>query len=104
MLSDTIVDMLLHLENEELALPLPDTHAQSGDCAGCEEHNTEIIMNFASDDEWDPPTLWHAKQSKYWNEWLAAMHEELEALKAKYVYKEVEELPPRRKVCWSAAR
>ena len=49
--SDTIMDMLLHLENEELALPLPDTHAQSGDCAGCEEHNTEIIMNFASDDE-----------------------------------------------------
>ena len=25
------------------------------------------------------------------------MHEELEALKAKYVYEEIEELPPRRK-------
>ena len=34
---------------------------------------------------------------KYWNEWLAAMHEELEALNAKGFYKEVAELPPGRK-------
>ena len=48
---DTIIDMLLHLENKELSLPLPNTHAQSGNCARCEEHDTEIIVNFASDDE-----------------------------------------------------
>jgi hypothetical protein len=39
----------------------------------------------------------HAQHSKYWNEWLAAMHEELEALKAKDVYEEINELPPGRK-------
>jgi len=49
--SDTVMDMLLHLKNEELALPLPDTHAQSGDHARCEGHHTEIIVNFASDNE-----------------------------------------------------
>ena len=40
----------------------------------------------------------HTKQSKYWDKWLVAMHKELKALKAKYVYEEVEELPPGRKV------
>ncbi len=49
------------------------------------------------DDERDPPTVRHARRSKYWNEWLAAMHEELEALKVKEVYEEVDKLPPGRK-------
>ena len=38
-----------------------------------------------------------AKRSQYWGEWLSAMHEELESLKAKGIYKEVESLPLNRK-------
>jgi hypothetical protein len=30
-------------------------------------------------------TMRHAQRFKYWNEWLAAMHEELEALEEKGV-------------------
>jgi hypothetical protein len=37
------------------------------------------------------------RQSKYWNEWLTAMHEELKALKAKDIYEEVKDLPCSRK-------
>jgi hypothetical protein len=45
----------------------------------------------------DPTTTHEAKLSIYWTEWLAAMYEELEGLKAKSVYEEVEHLPPGRK-------
>lgn len=63
--------------------------------------NTELILdnvaNTANDDEeHDPATVCDAQHSKYWNEWLAAMHEELEALKAKDIYEKVSELPPGR--------
>jgi len=51
--------------------------------------------------ERDPPTVKHAQCSKYWNEWLLAMHEELEALKAKDIYKEVNKLPPGKKAIQS---
>jgi hypothetical protein len=50
-------------------------------------------INLMVDDEQDSPTLWHTKQSKYWNKWLTTMHKELEALKAKSIYEEVKELP-----------
>jgi hypothetical protein len=49
------------------------------------------------DDTPDPPTIRHAERSKFWSEWLAAIHEELEALKAKEVYEEIAELPAGRK-------
>jgi hypothetical protein len=45
----------------------------------------------------DPKTLQEAKSSIYWTYWLAAIYEELESLKAKGVYEEVNELPPGRK-------
>ena len=45
----------------------------------------------------DPVTIHEAKLSIYWAEWLAAMYEELEELKAKGVYEEVKHLPPGRK-------
>lgn len=41
----------------------------------------------------DPKTIADARQSEYWSHWLSAIHEELEALKAKGVYEEVEALP-----------
>jgi hypothetical protein len=52
--------------------------------------------NINAEDD-NPPTVRHAQRSKYWNKWLAAMHEELEALKAKGVYEEVDQIPPGRK-------
>jgi hypothetical protein len=46
----------------------------------------------------NPVTIHEAKLSIYWAEWLAAMYEEeLEELKVKGVYEEVEHLPPGRK-------
>jgi len=42
----------------------------------------------------DPRTLQEAKSSIYWTYWLAAIYEELELLKAKGVYDEINELPP----------
>jgi len=42
----------------------------------------------------DPQTLHEAKSSIYWTYWLPTIHEELESLKAKGVYDEVEQLPP----------
>ncbi|CAK5271565.1 unnamed protein product [Mycena citricolor] len=44
----------------------------------------------------DPQSLHEAEASIYWNYWLAALHEELESLKAKGVYEEVDRLPPGR--------
>jgi hypothetical protein len=92
--SDNIVDMLLHLENNELATPLPDTPTGIAYCVHTPDIklNTGIIINLTLDNKQDLLTLQHAKQSKYWNEWLTAMHKELKALKAKDVYKEVKEL------------
>jgi hypothetical protein len=55
------------------------------------------VHNTNADDDHDPPTVRHAQRSKYWNEWLAAMHKELEALKAKGVYEEVDKIPAGRK-------
>jgi len=45
----------------------------------------------------DPGTLQEAKSSIYWTYWLTAIYEELESLKAKGVYDEVNKLPPGRK-------
>ena len=88
------------MDNEELSLPLPDGPASAPNIIS-QILDADLILdgafNLTTDDERDPPTARHALRSKYWNEWLAAMHEELEALKAKDVYEEVSELPPGRK-------
>jgi hypothetical protein len=47
--------------------------------------------------EKDPKTLREAQASMYWSHWLIAIHEELEALKAKGVHEDIDELPPNRK-------
>ena len=102
--SNDIIDQLLQLDDEELAIPLPDGPQSATDIIP-QILNADLILNNFShqttDEECDPPTVRHAQRSKYWNEWLAAMHEELEALKAKEVYEEVTELPPGRKAVQS---
>jgi hypothetical protein len=45
----------------------------------------------------DPKSVREAELSVYWAHWLAALYEELESLKAKGVYVEVDEIPPGRK-------
>jgi hypothetical protein len=45
----------------------------------------------------DLKTVREAQLSVYWAHWLAALHEELESLKAKGVYVEVDSIPPGRK-------
>lgn len=45
----------------------------------------------------DPKSIYQAKLSIYWTEWLAAIYEELESLKAKGVYEDVDSLPPGRR-------
>ena len=56
-----------------------------------------ILCNIDDDSAEDPSSVMEAKCSQYWGEWLSAMHEELESLKAKGVYEEVESLPPNHK-------
>ena len=98
--SNTIIDQLLHLNDEELTILLLDGPSSAADIV-CHILEADLaldgIMNLTTDNEQDPPTMCHAQCSKYWNEWLAVMHKELEALKAKDVYKEVKELPLGRK-------
>ena len=98
--SSEIVDQLLAINHDELSIPLPDGPTSATKVIS---HilDADLILKTAFsvnvDHERDPPTIRHAQRSKYWNEWLAAMHEELEALKAKGVYEEITELPPERK-------
>ena len=59
--------------------------------------NASLTEPIDDADAHDPVTIHEAKLSIYWTEWLAAMYEELEGLKAKGVYEEVEHLPPGRR-------
>jgi Reverse transcriptase (RNA-dependent DNA polymerase) len=98
--SDSIVDQLLLLDNEELPIPLPDgpvsiNHAVSQILQA--DLLLDDFTNLATDEEHNPQTRRQAEHSKHWNKWLAAMHKELEALKAKEVYEEVDKLPAGRK-------
>lgn len=55
-----------------------------------------IELNFTPIDDSstsDPATIKQAQRTIYWNEWLAAVMEELEALKAKGVYEDVADIP-----------
>jgi hypothetical protein len=65
--SNSVVDMLLHLENDELVTLLldPYTHATNHTLITLTKPNSRIIVNLITDNEKDLPTLWHAKQFKY---------------------------------------
>lgn len=49
----------------------------------------------------DPLTIREAQASIYWAEWLGAIYEELESLRQKGVYEEIDSLPPGRKAIGS---
>src|SRR5260221_6283602 len=96
--SDTVILQLLKLDNDELAIPLPSGPTSASDVI-CNILQADLTLNrkiahLASDDERDPPTVRHAQRSQHFGEWLATMHKELKALKAKEVYEEVDNLLP----------
>ena len=98
--TETIVSQLLQLEDDELTIPLSDDLSSLADIVPhilSADAVLDLSINLAADDEQDPPSIKHAERSKFWNEWLAAMHEEMNALKAKGVYEEISELPHGRK-------
>ena len=94
--SDSVVEQLLVLGDDELSLPLDSN--LSFYLAICSVASTDALLcSIQDDDATDPPNISEAKKSKYWTEWLSAIHEELESLKSKGVYEEVDSLPPGRK-------
>ena len=94
--SDTLVQQLLQLDDEELSVPLHDETPFYSVLHSIA--STDAILYSAHDeDASDPQSITEAKRSKYWTEWLSAIHEELESLKAKHVYEEIHTLPSDRK-------
>jgi hypothetical protein len=53
------------------------------------------------DGESEPQNIQEAMNSKYWPEWLSAIHQELASLKAMNVYQEIDELPVSKKAVGS---
>ena len=91
-----LVQQLLLLDDAEIDVPIdPQKSLLSliDDIASSDA----ILCTLRDDDAPDPATISEARKSKYWTEWLAAMHEELASLKAKGVYEEVDSLPAGRK-------
>ena len=94
--TDFLIQHLLALDDGEVDVTIdPDKPLLSAIDAIAS--TDAILCSLRDDDTPDPTTVLEARKSKYWTEWLAAMHEELASLKAKGVYEEVESLPPGRK-------
>jgi hypothetical protein len=84
------------LGDDELLFPLDSN--LSFYSAICSIASTDALLcSIQDDDATDPSNISKAKKSKYWTEWLSVIHEELESLKSKGVYEEVDTLPPGRK-------
>jgi hypothetical protein len=84
--SDSIIDSLFSTDDEPTSSSL---------------ESNDIICTITDDEIKDPNTVNEARRSKYWNEWLAAINEELAALKAKEVYEPVKHLPDGRRAVQS---
>ena len=94
--SDSIVEQLTKLDDDEFSIPLDENRPFLSVIHSVASADA-LIYSLRDDDVSDPQTVSEARRSKYWTEWLAAIHEELESLKAKGVYEEVQSLPPGRK-------
>jgi len=95
---ENILLSILCSDNEELEL-----ECQTGDFSRLIQSFIHTKVTFAGaaltdpiDDPnaKDPQPLHKAKSLIYWTYWLAAIHEELQSLKAKGVYNKVKQLPP----------
>jgi hypothetical protein len=96
--SDIIVQQLLCLDDDDSELSFPLEEESSFFSVVHSLASTDAILcSLHDDDASDPQTIAEAKRSKYWTNWLSAIHEELESLKTKGVYEEVTSMPPNRK-------
>ena len=91
-----MVQQLLVLDEEEFCVPLNDETSFLSALHSV-AFTDAIIFAVHDDGASDPLSVAEAQRSKYWGEWLTAIHKELESLKAKHIYKEVQHLPPGRK-------
>ena len=80
------------IQNLAVALLMADNYLDSS-----ETISAALSKPIDNPDSKDLQTVREAERSIYWTEWLAAMYEELESLKEKEVYEEVDELPPGQK-------
>jgi hypothetical protein len=90
------VQQLVELDDEEFCIPLDNQqsfHASVNSVAAADA----IFSAIHDDDASDPQNIPEAKRSRYWTEWLSAIQEELESLKAKGVYEEVATIPSHKK-------
>jgi hypothetical protein len=75
---DQLTDVVVALINAELCKESPETRAEFVGAALSEPIDDPEAK--------DPKSIREAQLSVYWAHWLAALHEELESLKAKGVY------------------
>ena len=94
--SDTIIQKLSELDDDEFSIPLNENHPFLSVIHSVASADA-LIYSLRDNEASNPQTVSEARRSKYWTEWLAAIHEELESLKAKGVYEEIHTLPPGRK-------
>jgi hypothetical protein len=87
---------LSSLEDDEFSIPLDDDRSFLSTLHSVAVTDA-ILASLHDDDARDPQSIPEARRSKYWAEWLSAIQEELQSLKAKGVYEEVAKLPPDRK-------
>jgi hypothetical protein len=95
--SDSIVDQLVLVDNDELQAPITVTPDSMPTALADFVIQNTVICTVSDDTAVDPNSVKEARNSKYWNEWLAAMQEELASLKAKGVYQPVRTLPTSRR-------
>ena len=73
--SGSLIEQLLVLGDKELSLPLDEgllffSTLSSVVCTDA------LLCSLHDDDTSDPPNISEARKSKYWIEWLSAIHEE----------------------------
>ena len=91
--SESIIDQLVLVDNDELHTPTTVTPESMPSALADFVNNNVVICTISDDTAVDPNSVKEARNSIYWNEWLGAMQEELASLKAKVVYEPVRTLP-----------
>ena len=94
--SDTLIQQLLSLDDDEITVPI-NCDWQFTLAINTVSSTDAIIHSLGDEEATDPQTLLDAKRSTYWAKWLTAINSELESLKVKGVYEEVQKIPPHRK-------
>lgn len=105
--SNPLLDPLSHVLNSDDELEIECVESDLPSLIQCFIQTETTYANAAltepidDPNEKDPETIQQAQSSVYWSYWLAAIYEELESLKQKGVYEEIEDLPQGRKAVGS---